>query len=188
VSALRASWEAVQAGGKRGIETPSCLVAVGLAAVLQLVYEKARPDAFPAAADWLITALIMAAFLAAVLTRLAPSVPFRRALLAFAGAQALSTGVLTLVFLVFRAAFLSLLAPLVPAALSALAAFAVLGAPPRSRWQEALALGALYAVTAYAFSYFIALLPGGSTALPATAFFAFMGVFAAAAPASLEAR
>lgn len=188
MSALAASWHAVRSGGRRAVEAPVCLAAVGGAALLQLLYESKRPDGLPAMVDWVVTGLLLAAFLAFVLRRLAPSASFRRAFVAYVGAQALSTGVLTLVFLVFRAGFLSALAPLVPVALSALAAFAALGVSPRERWRESFSLGAIYAVTAFAFAYFLTLLPGGSTALPATAFFAFMGLFAAAAPAALEAR
>lgn len=185
---LVASWHAVRGGGRRALEAPLSLAAVGAAAVLQLLYESKRPSGLPAMADWLVTGLLMSAFLAFVLRTLVPAVSFGRAFAAYVGAQALSTGVLTLVFLAARAPFLSVLAPLVPVAFSALAGFAALGVPPRRRWLESLSLGAIYAVVAFAFAWFLQLLPGGSTALPATAFFAFMGLFAAAAPAALEAR
>lgn len=188
MSALHAAWLSVRGGGRRAVEAPVCIAAVGVAAVLQLLYESKRPSGLPAAVDWLVTGLLMAAFLAFVLRSLAPAVSVRRAFVAYAGAQALATGVLTLVFLVARAGFLSVLAPLVPVAFSALAGFAALGVAPRERWRESLSLGAIYAVVAFAFSWFLQLLPGGSTALPATAFFAFMGLFAAAAPVALEAR
>ncbi len=190
MGALLAAWEAVQGGGRRAVETPVCLVAVGVAAALQLVYEAKRPDAFPPAADWVVTAAILALFLAAVLRALAPSVSLARAAAAFVLAQAASTATLTVVFLVARANFLSAGAPLVPVFFSALAAVAALRGPSavKTRWVEALALGALYAVTALAFSLFMRLLPGGAAALPATAFFAFMGLFAAAAPVALEER
>ncbi|MDX6769299.1 MAG: hypothetical protein SF051_07190 [Elusimicrobiota bacterium] len=190
MDAPTAAWDAVRAGARRALETPVCLAAVAVAAALQLAYEAKRPDAFPAAMDWVVTAAILAAFLAAVLRALAPSVSLPRAAAAFVLAQAASTAVLTAVFLAAKATFLSGAAPLVPVFFSALAAVAVLrgSAAARARWAEALSLGALYAVTALAFSLFMRLLPGGATALPATAFFAFMGLFAAAAPAALEDR
>lgn len=182
---LITAWEGSQEGGRRAIERPLCLAAVGVAAVVQLGYEHLRPESFPAVADWMLTGLLMAAFLTGVLRVLAPSVPLARAIAYFAGAQAASTMLLTVVFLVFRAGFLSLLAPLVPAAVCAQAAFMLLGRP-KERLLEALSLGLLYAVTSFAFSYFLRLLPGGANALPATSFFAFMGLYAAAAPAALE--
>jgi hypothetical protein len=176
VSAFLGAWEAVRRGARRAAETPVCLVAVGFAAALQLVYEAKRPDSLPPAADWAVTA--------------APSVPLARAAAAFVLAQAASTAALTVVFLAARATFLSAAAPMVPVFFSALAAVAALRGPAaaRARWAEALSLGALYAVTALSFSLFMRLLPGGAAALPATAFFAFMGLFAAAAPAALEER
>jgi hypothetical protein len=180
-----AVWDGVRDGGRRAVEAPACLAAVGVAALVQLIYESKRPDAFPAAADWALTALLMAAFLAFVLRRLRPSVPWLRGVAYFALAQAASTAVLTVVFLVAHAGFLSVLAPAVPAACAAQAAFALMGRG-RSRRAEAAWLGALYALTSFAFSYFLRLLPGGAAALPATAFFAFMGLFAAAAPAALD--
>lgn len=187
---ITSAWEAVRVGARRAVETPACLVAVGVAAALQLVYEAKRPDSLPPAADWVVTAAILAVFLAAVLRALAPAVPLARAAAAFVLAQAASTAVLTGVFLAARATFLSAGAPLVPVFFSALAAVWVSrgAAAAKARWGEALALGALYAVTALAFSLFMRLLPGGAAALPATAFFAFMGLFAAAAPAALEER
>lgn len=182
--------DAVRLGARRAVEAPACLAAVGVAALIQLVYEHRRPDAFPAAADWLVTASIAAVFLAAVLRTLAPSTSFLRAALAFGAAQAASTAVLTAVFLVARASFLSYAAPAVPVFCSALAALALLRGPAaaRARWVEAGSLGALYAVVALSFSFFLRLMPGGAAALPATAFFAFLGLFAAAAPAVLEDR
>ncbi len=188
MGALARAVDAVRAGARRAVEAPVCLAAVGAASVLQLVYEKYRPESLPAAADWVVTAAVLSAFLAAVLRVLAPSVSFGRAALAFAAAQAASTVVLTGVFLVARMTVLSFAAPVAPVFFAVLAASWLLGGAARakSRWPEALALGALYAVTALCFSLFLRMLPGGSAALPATAFFAFMGLFAAAAPAALE--
>lgn len=182
--ALHAAWMATREGFLRALQTPAFLAAFVGASALQLVYEKKRPDSFPAAADWGAAAGLMSLYLAFVLRALAPGVPFGRALGGFAAAQAASTALLTMVFLVARAGFLSLLAPAVPAALCAFAAFLLLGRGKRPA--EAAWLGALYALTSWALSLFLSRLPGGGSALPATAFFAFMGVFAAAAPASLE--
>ena len=189
MGALLKAWEAVQSGARRAVETPVCLVAVGVASVLQLVYEKYRPESLPAAADWVVTAAILASFLAFVLSSLVP-VTLRRAALAYAVAQAASTAALTVIFLLAKASFLSFAAPAVPVFFAALAAAVVLGGSGRAKsaWLPALFLGGLYAVTALCFSLFMRLLPGGAAALPATAFFAFMGLFAAAAPAALEDR
>ena len=175
------SLRAVQGGARRAVETPICLVAVGVASVFQLVYEKYRPESLPAVADWVVTAAILAGFLAFVLSAVAPSVPLRRAASAYA---------LALIFLVAKAGFLSFAAPAVPVFFASLAAAFALGGAGRVKtaWPLALCLGGLYALTALCFSLFMRLLPGGAAALPATAFFAFMGLFAAAAPAALEDR
>lgn len=190
MTTILAALGAVQQGARRAVEAPVCLVAVGGASVLQLVYEKYRPESLPAVADWVVTAAILAGFLAFVLGAVAPAVPLRRAALAYALAQAASTAALTVIFLVAKAGFLSFAAPAVPVFFASLAAvYALHGAQRAKRfWLSALCLGALYAVTALCFSLFIRMLPGGAAALPATAFFAFMGLFAAAAPAALEDR
>lgn len=191
MDALATAWDAVGRGARRAMETPLCLAAVAAAAVAQLGYEKLRPEALPAAADWLVTAVILAAFLAIVLRLLArPAPSLARAAAAYAAAQLASTLALTAVFLAARANFLSFLAPLVPAAFAAFAGVAALSGlgAARARWREALLLGALYAALALVFALLLRSLSGGVSALPATAFFAFMGLFAAAAPAALEDR